>query len=334
MIREEATLAYRGRSVLVTGGCGFIGSHLVETLDAAGAEVAVLDSFQAGKRLNLASVAGHVRIVRGDVREPAQVERILSDSVPSIVFHLAANASVPGSVEEPAFDFETNCAGTFVLLEALRKRGWPKGDDCRVVFASSGAVYGEPERFPIREEHPLRAISPYGASKLAAEIEALMFHQVYGLPVVIARLFNTYGARMARFVVLDFLRKLDRDPNVLEILGSGEQRRDFNDVSDTVAALLVLGRRGEPGQAYNVASGRSCSVTDLAHLIIATLGLEGRTRIVTTGQSWVGDAQRWEVAIDKIAAMGYRPRVSLAEGVRRVIQWHEQGQRPLAEAHR
>ena len=200
------------------------------------------------------------------------------------------------------------------------------------MIASSGAVYGEPERFPIGEEDPLRAISPYGASKLAAEIEAGMFHRVYGLPVVIARLFNTYGPRMARFVVLDFLRKLERDPDLLEILGSGQQRRDFNYVADTVAALLILGQRGEPGQAYNVASGRSCSVLDLAHMMIAALGLTDRTRIVTTGASWVGDAQRWEVCIEKIAALGYQPHVSLVEGLARVIEWHGfKPQRPLAE---
>jgi UDP-glucose 4-epimerase len=148
-----------------------------------------------------------------------------------------------------------------------------------------------------------------------------MFHAVYKLPVIIARLFNTYGPGMPRFVVLDFLRKLQKDPSRLEILGNGKQVRDFNYVEDTVAGLLVLAEHGEAGEAYNIASGLSHSVIELAHLVIDACGLTGQTTLSFTGESWVGDAQRWEVSIKKIMAPGYAPKVPLREGVERVTEW-------------
>ncbi len=312
--------SFGGRSVLVTGGYGFIGSHLVETLVERGARVAVLDNLQAGKQSNLSAVASRVDVLYGDIRDRRVVTRVAQEVAPAVIFHLAANASVPGSVEEPLYDFETNCAGTFNLLNAFRR-----ATPCeKIVMVSSGAVYGEPTRFPIGESDPLRPISPYGSSKLGAETAARMFHSVYGLPVVIARLFNTYGPRMARFVMLDFLRKLQRDSRVLELLGTGEQVRDFNYVSDTVEGLLLLGDQGEPGEAYNVSSGVSTAIIDLAHAMIAALGLSNRTEIRCTGTSWVGDAQHWEVSIRKIADLGYQPSVPLAEGLARVIAWFYQ----------
>lgn len=307
----------RDASVLVTGGCGFIGSHLVEALVARGAHVSVLDNLQAGKLDNLLGVQDAVTIEIGDVRDAARVREIVSRCRPQVVFHLAANASVPGSVEDPAYDFETNSAGTFVLLDALRGQH----ERAKVVLASSGAVYGQPTRFPITEEFPESPISPYGASKTCAETIARMFCQVYGLHVVIARIFNTYGPRMARFVVLDFLRKLRHDPAVLEVLGDGQQKRDFTFVSDTVQGLVLLAERGLTGQAYNLSSGSSVSVTEVAHSLIAALELPNQTRISYTGRSWTGDAQRWEVSIEKLSRLGYVPNVDLEGGLKRTIQW-------------
>lgn len=303
--------------VLVTGGCGFIGSHLVEALVAHGARVWVLDNLRAGTLANLQTVRDAVEIEIGDVRDAARVKAVLERCRPQIVFHLAANASVPGSVDDPAYDFETNSAGTFTLLNTLRELN----TDARIVLASSGAVYGQPELFPITEEALINPISPYGASKTCAETIAEMFHRVYGLPVVTARIFNTFGPRMARFVILDFLRKLRNDPSVLEILGDGQQKRDFNFVADTVQGLLLLAERGSINQAYNLSSGYSVSVTEIAQRLIAALGLTGQTRITYTGSSWPGDAQRWEVSIEKLSKIGYTPTVDLKNGLARTIEW-------------
>jgi UDP-glucose 4-epimerase len=316
---STSSAGFEGRRVLVTGGCGFIGSHLVEQLVARGAAVWVLDNLQAGTPENLNSVRNQVNLVIGDVRDPGCVKRVVELSRPAYVFHLAANASVPGSVEDPAYDFETNSAGTFALFDALR--GYGRSE--KVVLASSGAVYGQPQVFPIVEEQLWDPISPYGASKVCAETIARMFQRVYGLPVVTARIFNTYGPRMARFVVLDFLRKLQHNPNVLEVLGNGQQMRDFTFVTDTVQGLLLLAERGLMAEAYNLSSGCSVSVTEVAQRLIAALGLTGQTRITYTGSSWLGDAQRWVVSIEKIGRLGYVPEVDLEDGLAQTIQWYQ-----------
>jgi len=150
-----------------------------------------------------------------------------------------------------------------------------------------------------------------------------MFSQVFGAPVVIARIFNTYGPRMARFVILDFLRKLQQNPAVLDVLGDGQQKRDFTFVTDTVQGLLLLAARGEVAEAYNVSSGSSISVTEIAHQLIAALRLTGQTHITYTGTSWPGDAQRWEVSIGKLMQLGYAPAVGLDDGLGRTIQWFQ-----------
>lgn len=309
----------QGATILVTGGCGFIGSHLVEALVAQGCHVWVLDNLKAGLLDNLDTVRNAVEIEIGDVRDAARVKEVVQRCHPQVVFHLAANASVPGSVDDPTYDYETNSGGTFTLLTALRDRDYCK----KIILASSGAVYGQPEVFPITEETLVDPISPYGASKAGAELTAKMHFRVFGTPVVIARIFNTYGPRMARFVVLDFLHKLQRDPSLLEILGSGEQKRDFTYVSDTVQGLMLLAARGGPAEAYNLSSGRSTSVTKLAHALIAALGLTGHTYITYTGSSWLGDAQRWEVSIAKLGRLGYIPMVDLENGLAKTIHWYQ-----------
>ncbi len=311
--------SYGNRRVLVTGGAGFIGSHLVETLVLLGADVVAVDNLQAGTWANLETGRAGVKCLTADVREGGAMQRVVAETRPDTVFHLAANASVPGSVENPRYDYETNAGGTFNVLEACRPHPGIK----KIVVVSSGAVYGEPAHFPIDENSPLIPIAPYGASKLASEVEARMFATVYKVPVTMARLFNTYGPRMPRFVVFDFLRKLQGEPDRLEILGSGKQVRDLNYVTDTVSGLLTLGAAGVPGEAYNVASGTSHSITQIAEMLLEELGLRGRTRLGYTGQSWAGDAQRWEVDIGRIRELGYAPAVSLPEGLRRVTEWYE-----------
>jgi len=305
------------KQVLVTGGAGFIGAHLVWHLADKGARLTVLDNLQSGRWENLRLDPSHC--ILADVRDGRAMHDAVRGARPDVVMHLAANASVPGSVTDPEYDFGSNALGTFNVLEAVRQ----ECPAARIVAVSSAAVYGEPTRFPITEQSELTPISPYGASKLAAETEARMFHAVYRMPVVIARLFNTYGPGMPRFVILDFLRKLQKDPTRLEILGSGKQLRDFNYVSDTVQGLCLLAEHGVPGEAYNIASGVSHSITDLALLLIDTLGLSGKTEFCFTGESWAGDAQRWEVGIAKAEALGYQPRIQLRAGLETVIAWFE-----------
>lgn len=311
--------SFKGRTILVTGGAGFIGSHLVVELVTGGAEVSVLDHCADAPWPNLREHGDRYRRIVGDVRRVSDLEAALRMTQPEYVFHLAANASVPTSVDNPRLDFETNSLGTFNLLDAVRR----EAPQARVVFASSGAVYGEPGREKITELTELKPISPYGASKLGGEIECRLFAELFSIDVIIGRIFNSFGPRMPRFVVLDFLKKLERSPDELEILGSGEQTRDFTFVQDTVAGLLTLALSGQRGAAYNVASGESYSVTDLARVLLEARGLSGRTKLRYTGGSWAGDAQYWAVSIDKLRGLGYEPRFKLGDGLAEVVRWFE-----------
>jgi UDP-glucose 4-epimerase len=311
---------YRNKRVLVTGGAGFIGSHLADALVAAGARVLVIDDLSAGRMDNLEDCIAKIEFRQLDITNASNLDGLMNDT--DIVFHLAANASVPKSVENPRHDFDCNALGTLNILSALRQSGV---QNC--VVASSGAVYGEPATFPITEADPILPISPYGASKACAEALGRAFHASYGVPVTIARIFNTYGPRQPRFVMYDFYRKLRADPTRLEVLGSGKQIRDFCYVADTVSALMHLAMRsGKTCEAFNVSSGASHSVLDVAHGMFAVLGLRD-VRITFSGQSWAGDAQRWEVGIEKIRqASGYEPGFHLRTGLEQFVDWFSEHQ--------
>ena len=315
MIQESQ---FANKNVIVTGGAGFIGSHLVDVLAGHGAIVTVIDNLQSGKWSNLSHVAG-ISCITADVTDRDQVDRIFKDIDPEYVFHFAANASVPGSVENPDYDFDANAGGSYNVFRACRGLTGLK----KVVVASSAAVYGEPAELPIRETTTLRPISPYGFSKLSTEHVMNCHHSVYGVPGVAARIFNAYGPRMARFVILDFLRKLGSNPDVLSVLGSGQQVREFTYVRDAVSAFLHLAVYGECGQAYNVSGGAPMSILDLASRIIDARGLSATCRIETTGASWIGDAQRWTTDTSRLQALGFTAEWDINRGLAETIAWFD-----------
>jgi len=305
-------------NVVVTGGAGFIGSHLVEVLVGLGANVTVVDNLQSGNWSNVGN-ASNVSTVTADISDRALTHDIIQAAKPVYIFHFAANASVPGSVENPDYDFDANAIGTYNVFRACRGIDGLK----KVVLASSAAVYGEPAELPIRETTALRPISPYGFSKLSSEHVMNCHHSVYGVPGVAARIFNAYGPRMARFVILDFLRKLGNNPNVLSVLGSGQQVREFTYVRDAVSAFLHLAAFGECGKAYNVSGGTPMSILDLAGRIIAARGLSDICKIETTGASWVGDAQRWTTDTSKLQQLGFSTEWDIDRGLAETIAWFD-----------
>ncbi len=297
--------------ILVTGGAGFIGSHVVDRLVALGHRVTVLDNLQAGKVENLAGVRDRITFIRGDLRDQRAVRRAARGA--EGVIHIGANASVPHSVEDPRYDFESNAGGTFNLLEACRAGGVR-----RFLYASSAAVYGEPDYTPIDESHPLRPISPYGASKLAGERMGFAYAESYGLSFTAARIFNIYGPRQPRYVMADLVRKLERNPKRLEVLGDGTQVRDPSYVDDCVDALLFLFRRGK-GECYNVAAGRPTTIRHIAEGLVARVS--PGARIVYTGKSWAGDVKTLIADVRKINRLGWKSKVPLEEGMDRFVEW-------------
>jgi UDP-glucose 4-epimerase len=307
--------AYGAQHVLVTGAAGFIGSHLVDGLVAAGARVTALDDLSAGRRENLAQSLDRIRFVEGSVLDAGLLARLL-DGVDA-VFHLAANASVPRSSEDPRHDFTANVEGTFRLLDAVRGHGRP-----RIVFASSAAVYGEPISGPMDEDHPLRPQSPYGGSKLAGEFLLEASGRCFDIDVRRVRIFNTYGPRQRRYVMYDLLEKLRRDPTRLEVIGTGDQERDYNFVADSVAALMLVGAHPDArGGVYNVAGGRPVRIRELVALLLEELPIP-RPEVSYTMQSWRGDVARMIGVIGRLGGLGYTARHDLRDGLRRLIAWH------------
>ena len=300
----------------MTGGAGFVGSHLVEHLVAAGAQVTVVDSLSTGRLEHLQAVLPKVKLVVGDLGDVLRLKRInLNDY--ACVFHLAANSYIPPSVANPTFDFHENLYNTFALLEALREL--PKAP--RLVNVSSAAVYGNPVGLPIREADPTVPISPYGVSKLAGERYVAVYSQLYGIRAVTVRLFSIYGPRQRKQVVYDFFSRLRANPGRLEILGDGSQARDFTYVLDVVRALgLVATMAPNRGEVYNVASGTTHTIAELAEACCHVCGLN--PTIVYTGRIRPGDAEKWVVDITRLKELGFEPRGDLEEGLAAIRDWH------------
>lgn len=219
--------------LLITGGAGFIGSHMAENFSNKGWEVVVLDNFLTGKRENLSHISGNLKIVEGDIRDATIVNEVMQGC--DAVIHLAALASVPASFKNPVETYEVNFMGTQNVLEAALQHKVK-----RVTFASSSAVYGDTETFPITEENPDNPLSPYGVSKLLGEKLCRFYNTAFGLSVVIFRFFNVYGPRQNPFseysaVIPKFL-SIIKDGGTPVIFGDGEQTRDFIYISDLVHA--------------------------------------------------------------------------------------------------
>lgn len=306
------TARYEGVSALVTGGAGLVGSHLVESLVSMGAEVVVLDDLSTGRLANLSAVANSITFYEGSITDPEAVDAAIDDC--SYVFHLAANASVPRSVEEPTMDFKTNARGTQVLLNAARDYTLD-----RIVIASSAAVYGEPEETPINESHPLAPVSPYGASKLAAEQLGLAYNETYDIPVTVARIFNSYGPRQSRYVMYDFLEKLTENPEKLEVLGSGKQTRQYCYVDDTVRALVLLGEAGDD-EVYNLAGDSRITIRELAEMMVDYVA--PGAEIEYGHETWKGDITTLAAEMTKLSELGFETTVSLEDGLQRLIRWY------------
>jgi UDP-glucose 4-epimerase len=295
-------------SILVTGGAGFIGSRLVAAL-ADDNDVRALDDRSRGSR---AAVPDAVEFVDGDVRDASTVASATVDV--DVVFHLAANISVDRSVAAPVESHRVNVDGTLNVLEAAREA------DARVVFASSAAVYGEPASIPVAESDRKTPSSPYGAEKLSADRYVRLYADLYDLETVSLRYFNVYGpgglATDYSGVIDAFLTRA-RDGDDLPVHGDGTQTRDFVHVSDVVRANLLAAVTDRVGTAYNVGTGESVTINRLAELIVDVTGSD--SEIVHTSPR-AGDIDESEASIERAReALGYRPRVSLREGLETLV---------------
>jgi UDP-glucose 4-epimerase len=303
---------------LVTGGAGFIGSHLVRALLEQGDFVRVLDNFSTGKRENLTGL--DVEIVEGDLRNASLTGQALKDI--DIVFHQAAFVSVPQSMEDPLPCFEINQRGTEILLEAARKAGVG-----RVVLASSAAVYGDSEAMPLDENTNLRPLSPYAVSKRVSELYAWLYTKSFNLDVVALRYFNVYGPRQrpdsiyAAAVPIFTRRLIENKP--ITIFGDGGQTRDLVYVGDIVRANLAASQHPQaPGQVFNICTGVEIRVIDLIETL---MDLFPSAPAPVFEPVRAGDIYRSVGNPAKAAELlGFRTQTSLADGLKTVVDWMQQ----------
>jgi nucleoside-diphosphate-sugar epimerase len=313
--------------ILVTGGAGFIGSHLVDRLVQRGIDVRVLDNFSTGNRSNIAQHLCDVDLVEGDVRSLDQVQRAMSGC--DAVLHEAALPSVPRSIADPMTTHATNATGTLNVLLGARDQ-----DVARVVLASSSSVYGPAEKLPKHESMPTSPISPYAAAKLAAESYCRSFYEAYGLEAVALRYFNVFGPRQDPSsiycaVIPKFIAAFAAGRSPV-IYGDGNQSRDFTFVDNVVDAnLAALEAPAVGGRALNIACGERITLNDLAAELRAQLGATVDARHAPARP---GDIRHSLADVTGARdALGYEPRVSFVEGLERTVDYFTAASRTADE---
>jgi UDP-glucose 4-epimerase len=315
---------------LITGGAGFIGSTLADRLCAEGIEVVIYDNLSRGRREFIADALAHpgVQLVVGDVLDGDRLRSALDGC--DTVFHFAANADVRHGFDQPTIDLEQNTIATSVVLEAMRAAGVE-----RVAFSSTGSVYGEPELFPTPETCPFPVqTSLYGASKLAGEGLIQAYAHGYGFTGVIFRFVSILGERYTHGHVFDFLRSLRADPTRLRVLGDGRQEKSYLYVGDCVAAMtLAIDHELEQGavHVYNLGADETIVVDQSIATITAHLGVAPELEYGGGTRGWLGDSPLIHLDCARIRALGWRPTLTIPEGIRRTVDWLQQNPWALEE---
>lgn len=300
----------KGKKILITGGAGFIGSHIVDRL-AGDNTVTVLDNLSGGSMDHLTGSQDRIEFIKGDILDKALVNKLIART--EYVFHLAARTSIIRSVKEPEPDMITNINGTLNILEACRRTNIKK-----LVYSSSAAIFGDAQYLPVDEKHPLNPKSPYAVSKLAAEKYLLAYHHNYSVPAVSLRYFNIYGPRQDNSeyanVISVFLRRFKAQQPVT-IYGDGEQTRDFIFVRDVVNANILAALHPEAaGEVFNIATGKGTSINKLVAVLQAVSGISAK---VERAAERPGEIEHSRADIKKARRLlGFEPETSLEEGLK------------------
>jgi len=304
--------------VFVTGGAGFVGSSLTDHLIANGHDVVVYDNFSTGREqfLERAAGSGRLTVVRGDVLDAGAVLRAMRGC--DAVCHIAANADVRFGLLHPRRDLEQNTIATFNVLEAMRAL-----DIRRLIFSSTGSIYGEPSVFPTPEDAPFPVqTSLYGASKLACEGMITAYCEGYGMRASIFRCVSILGERYTHGHVFDFVKSLRADPTRLRVLGDGRQRKSYLYIGDCAAAmLLALEKAPDDVNIFNLGADEYCEVTDSVRWITERLGVKPQVEYTGGARGWIGDSPFIFLDCSRLRRLGWRPALSIREGVERTVDY-------------
>jgi len=302
----------------VTGGAGFIGSNLVDRLLADGHTVVAYDNFSTGQArfLEQARASSSFELVRGDTLDLETLTRAMQGA--DFVFHLAANADVRFGTEHPRKDLEQNTIATFNVLEAMRANGVK-----RIAFSSTGSIYGEPSIFPTPESAPFPIqTSLYGASKLAGEGLIQSYCEGFGVQGFIFRFVSILGERYTHGHVFDFYKRLCENPNVLTVLGNGQQRKSYLYVQDCIDAMLwVIERANDKVGIFNLGTDEYCQVNDSIGWITSHLGLSPKLNYIGGERGWIGDSPFIFLDCNKIRALDWKPKLTIREGIIRTLEY-------------
>jgi UDP-glucose 4-epimerase len=312
------------KKVLVTGGAGFIGSHLCTYLAEQNWEVTILDNLSSGSVTHvqhlLKRAPKKAKLLKGDCTNPAHVKKALKNA--EIVFHLAANPEVRLELSDPQTCFRQNLYATHILLQQLKN----SPDTRLMIFTSTSTVYGEPTKIPTPEDYaPLKPISVYGATKLASEALISAYAYMYGFKALIYRLANIIGSRSTHGVIFDFIQKLRKSPNQLEILGDGTQTKSYLHIDDCIQAMLLpVEETKNQVEIYNIGSEDQINVKTIAQTVVKEMKLKNVkfkfTGGVDGGRGWKGDVKNMLLDITKIKSLGWKPKSNSQQAVKKTAE--------------
>jgi len=318
--KSDVPMLQQYQRVLVAGGAGFIGSHIVDKLLEAGVEVAVIDNLSTGRmeNLNQHKHNKNFHFVKGDIRNAKQIKAVVENA--DAVFNDAAIVSVRLSIDNPMLVNEVNVNGALNLLKAC-----VDSKVRRFIQASSASVYGDAKTLPVTEDMPLKPISPYAVSELAAENYARAFHRVYGLETVCLRYFNVYGPRQLHGqysgAITIFMNQLLQNQPIT-VFGNGKQTRDFVYVEDVASAnILALAKMEATGEVFNIATGRATTVKKLAHTLTKIVGKASLKPLYK--EPVAGEIKHSYASIEKATrTLGYRPEYQIDKGLAQLVKWY------------
>jgi UDP-glucuronate 4-epimerase len=313
-------------NILVTGGAGFIGSHLCERLLSEGSRVICLDNFDSFydpniKIKNVERISkkfpDRFELVTGDIRNPEHLKGIFQKNQIDFVFHLAARAGVRPSIANPLLYQDVNIRGTTLLLEACKEHGIKN-----FIFASSSSVYGENQRVPFTEKDlDIQPISPYGATKRAGELLCYSYHHLYAMSIACLRIFTAYGPRQRpEMAIHKFTRLIDQDEKI-PIYGDGSSRRDYTYIDDLIEGILAVIRYHKGFEIYNLGESQTTSLIELIKLIEGALGKKAKIEML---EPQPGDVSVTYADVSKAKRMlKYQPKVKIEEGIKRFVEWYK-----------
>lgn len=304
--------------ILVTGGAGFIGSHLDDALISRGHQLTVVDNLVLGLKENIRHLMGNVqfKFEEVDILDNEAMHRVFEDGHFEMVYHLAANSDIQKGGKDPMVDYQLTFNTTFQILQLMKKYGIKK-----FFFASTSAIYGETYDVLNEDYGPLKPVSNYGAGKLASEAFISAFCSTYGIKTWIARFPNVVGERFTHGVIYDFIHKLQKNPEELEVLGNGEQCKPYVYVKDLVEGILyVIDHANEPYNVYMLGSDSRTKVKEIAAMVIEEMGLQAKIRYTGGDRGWVGDVPEFRYDLTKVNKLGWKAPHNSNDSVRLAIQ--------------